>query len=318
MATARKSHCRLLGNWFKMKAGLASNGEELLPMSSPPRTRILRRLATLLMVLVLLVAGLFAAIYAWYCYTYPYGSSHCCLKGIGTALHIYAERHYGHFPTGGSCPEASLSLLCRSNCDIDGYTLCGKTKSAEVAQAILERGELLGPDTCDWHYVEGLTLNDDDQIAIVWDKIGLDHNGRRLPKGGHSVLRLNGIEEVIPASEWQDFLKEQEQLLATRTEAARKGLPVLTAKIRLPSGEIVDHYNGSFSLHYTQGSGEGSTSGGELEASTLRWHKLFDGDYTFTLSLNGRNSKPVKVDVSDGIATPSSILFEMQTDGAKR
>jgi hypothetical protein len=287
-------------------------------MSSPHRPRVLRRLVILLTVLVVSVAGLIGAAYIWHRYTFPYGSSHRCLKGLGMALRIYAERHNGQYPTGGGCPEASLSLLYRDDHEIDGYLLCGKTKSAEAAQAILERGELLGPDTCDWHYVEGLTLNDDYQIAIVWDKIGLDHNGRRLPSGGHSVLRLSGIEEVIPASEWQQFLEEQKQLLAVRTEAARKGLPVLTAKIRLPSGKIVDHFNGSFSLSYTQGNGGGSTSGGELDASTLRWHKMFDGDYTFTLTLNHLHSNPVDVHVSDGIATPSSILFEMQTAGEKR
>jgi hypothetical protein len=301
-----------------MKVGLDSNGKELFPMSFPCRSRVLRRSTILLTVVVVLAAGLIGAAYVWHRYTFPYGSSHRCLKGLGMALRIYAERHNGHFPTGGNCPEASLSLLYRDNREIDGYLLCGKTKSAEAAQAILERGEFLGPDTCDWHYVEGLTLNDDYRIAIVWDKIGLGHNGIRLPNGGHSVLRLDGIEEVIPASEWQQFLDEQKELLASRTEAARKGLPVLTAKIQLPSGKIVDHYNGSFSLRYTQGSGEGASSGEGLEASVLQWHKMFDGDYTFTLTLNNLHSKPVEVNVSDGIATPSSILFEMQTDEAKR
>ena len=285
-------------------------------MSSPRRTRIPKRLITVLTVLAVIIVGLGGAGYAWYRYTFPYGPSHCCLKALGLTLLCYAEHHDGHFPTGGDCPEASLSLLCRSDYGIDGYILCGKTKSAEVAQAILERGELLGPDTCDWHYVEGLTLNDDYRIAIVWDKVGLGHNGQRLPHGGHSVLRISGMEEVIPASEWQHFLEEQKQLLAARTEAARKGLPVLTAKVRLPSGEIVDHYDGSYSLHDAQksahGSGGGTSSGGTLHACVLQWHKLQDGVHTFRLSLNGWDSKPVEVIVSDGTATPPSILFEMQ------
>jgi hypothetical protein len=171
------------------------------------------------------LATLVGAVYGWYRYTFPYGTKHACMSCLGLSLANYAQQHDGHFPTGGDCPEASLSLLYREHYE-DAYILSGKTKSAEVAREILERGELLGPDTCDWHYVEGLTLSDDPRLAIVWDKIGLGHNGQRLPNGGHSVLRLNCCgEEVIPESEWSQFLEEQERLMAARTDAARKGLP---------------------------------------------------------------------------------------------
>jgi hypothetical protein len=286
------------------------------------RRQVLKWPIVSLAVLGVLVVGLFGACRFWFRYKYPYGCTHCCLKGLGLALLNYAEQHNGRFPAGGDCPEASLSLLYRGDYGIEGHTLCGKTKSAEVAQAILERGELLGPDTCDWHYVEGLTLNDDCRLAIVWDKVGLDHNGGRLPSGGHSVLRLDCSEEVIPASEWPHFLEKQNQLMSARTESARIGLPILTATIRLPSGDIVDHYDGSYSLSLLNKTYEGassinseSSSGGKLGASMLQWRKLPNGVYTFELSLNGWKSKPVEVNVSNGIATPSSILFEMERNG---
>ncbi len=286
-------------------------------MSSLGRRRVLKRLLVFVVVVGVVVGGLFGAGYIWFRYSYPYGFTHCCLKGLGLALLNYAEQHDGRFPTGGGCPEASLSLLYRGDYGIEGHALCGKTKSAEAAQAVLERGELLGPDTCDWHYVEGLTKNDDYRLAIVWDKVGLDHNGGRLPNGGHSVLRLDGSEEIVSASEWSHFLEEQERLMAARTETARKGLPILTAKVRLPSGEIVDHYDGSYSLDErykgVSGSGSSGSSGGKLNASVLRWHKLQDGSYTFGLSINGRDSKSVDVNVSNGVATPSWIVFEIQS-----
>ena len=268
------------------------------------------------------VAVLVGAAYAWYRYTFPYGYTHCCLKGLGLSLLNYAQQHDGHFPEGGGCPEASLCLLYRCNYGIDGYTLCGKTKSAEVAQEILERGELLGPDTCDWHYVEGLTISDDPQIAQLWDKVGLSHNGQRLSGGGHSIWRVGGQEEVIPGSEWPQFLEEQERLMAARTETARKGLPALTAKVRLPSGEIVDHYDSSYSLYesYTNasGSGSGSSSSAKLDASVLRWYRLQDCTETFTLSFNGWKSKPVVVQVSQGKVVPDAIIFEMQAEPKDR
>ncbi len=266
------------------------------------------------------LAGLFLAGYGWYRYTYPYGSKHACLKALGFSLLQYAGQHDGRFPAGAGCPEASLSLLYRGPYDVDAVILSGKTKSTAAAKAILERGELLGPDTCDWHYVEGLTLSDNPRLGIVWDKVGLGHNGERLREGGHSVWRLLGGDEVIAASEWPKFLEEQERLMAARTEAAKQGLPELVAKVRLPSGEIVDHYDASYSIFedYTRASGyggSGSSAGSSLDASVLRWNWLPDGyTWTYTLSFNGWNSKPVEVKTSHGKATPESIVFEMQAE----
>ena len=182
------------------------------------RRKVLRTLVIVLAV----IAALFGAGYGWYRYSYPYGWSHCCLKALGLAMHQYAQNYNGHYPAGAGCPKASLSLLYRERCGIDGYYLCGKTKSAEAAQEILDGGGLLGPDTCDWHYVEGLTTSDDNRLALVWDKVGLGHNGQRLPGGGHSIWRLDCSEEIIPGAEWPQFLEEQRRLMAARTEAARQ------------------------------------------------------------------------------------------------
>jgi hypothetical protein len=245
-------------------------------------------------------------------YTYPYGPSHCCLKGLGLALRQYAEENNGHFPAGRACPEASLSLLDHGGDSAE--ELCGKTKSAEVAKAILERGEPLGPDTCDWHYVEGLTLADDDRIAIIWDKVGLGHGAQRLPEGGHSIWRLGFSEEVIPEAKWPQFLEEQKRLLAARTEGARKGVPALAAKIRLPNGKIVDHYDAPYELEEVGGHSL-YDRGSSLGASKLRWWRLSgNGTTTLKLSFNGWKSKPVAVDIWGGKATPNSVIFEMQAE----
>lgn len=278
-------------------------------MLSPRLARLTKRSAIGLVCLAMLLTIGIGGVYAWRWYTFPYGFSHCCLKQLGTALRSYAEDHDGHFPSGGGSPEASLSLLFRGDYGMDGQILCGKTKSPEVAQAILERGELLGSDTCDWHYVEGLTLADDRRLAIVWDKVGLGHNGQKLPQGGHSVLRLLGAEEVIPESEWPAFLEMQEQLMAARTEAAKQAIPALTATIRLPSGEVVDHYDAAYTLD--DGRGPESSRGSRLDASALRWYRPLDGDYTFVLSFNEWESKPVDVRVLEGQATPDAFVFEM-------
>jgi hypothetical protein len=136
-------------------------------------------------------------------YQYPYGFSHCCDLQLGQALREYARNHDGAFPAGKATPEASLSLLYREKTDsgerlVDANLLRGKTVPEPVVKGILERGELLTPETCGWHYVEGLRLDDDHRLALFWDKAGLNHNGGRLTQGGHVVMFVNGPPNTSP------------------------------------------------------------------------------------------------------------------------
>jgi hypothetical protein len=294
------------------------------PVQAKPSRRWFRVLRWSLVALAILIVAsgtLFLGGWAYYRTQYPYGWSHCCLKGLWLDLYNYAQRHNGHFPTGAGCPEASLSLLYRENpVECGANILRGKTVPEEVVKDILERDGLLAPDSCGWHYVEGLTLADAPEIAIVWDKVGLDHNGRNL-KGGHSVCYLSGLEEVVPASDWAGFLETQAQLMAKRVEAAKQGRPMLTAKIRLPSGEVVDHFDGPYSFVENvvekTGSSSGFSGGGTLDASGLKWWHMREGETTLSLTLNGRQSKPARISVSGGVATPNSIVFEMQAEKGK-
>lgn len=145
---------------------------------------------------------------------FPYGRSHCCDKCLMFDLHRYAEEHGGAYPAGEATPEASLSLLYPDYCEAE--ILRGKTVPVEVVQAILDRGERLGPDTCGWHYVEGLRLDDDRRFALCWDKVGLGHFGGRLSDGGHTVLFVNLGYEYVNGSRWEKFLEEQKRLWEER------------------------------------------------------------------------------------------------------
>src|SRR5271154_2748474 len=109
---------------------------------------------------------------------FPYGWSHCCDLCLAGCLEDYARDHDGRFPAGERTPEASLSLLYPKYAAAE--LLRGKTVPVEVVQAILDRGERLGPASCGWHYVEGLTVSDNPKLALFWDKAGLGHNGQRL------------------------------------------------------------------------------------------------------------------------------------------
>ena len=176
---------------------------------------------TILGFIAVLVAG--AVIY--YKWRFPYGRSHCCLIAMQAALRIYADDHGGRFPAGESSPEASLSLLYQSkqpgleaNYIGDGYILRGMTVPEETVQQILVGGGLLGPDTCGWHYVEGLTRADDGRIALLWPKVALGHDGQRMRDGGREVLFVSQWIEWIPGDKWEAFLEEQKELLSQRSE----------------------------------------------------------------------------------------------------
>jgi hypothetical protein len=175
-----------------------------------------------LAVVVAVVAVLFGVLYAHYRWEYPYGVSHCCDRNLFHQLTDYAAEHGGVFPSGEETPEASLSLLYPKYAG--AKQLRGKTVPLEIVEEILQSGRHLGPETCGWHYVEGLTVKDDHRIAIFWDKIGLGHSGYRLPEGGHYVMFLSGFSEYIPESDWPAFLEEQETLLQQRI-LAKKPLP---------------------------------------------------------------------------------------------
>ncbi len=163
-----------------------------------------RRMALVAALGAVLVA---AAGFGGYHYYLPYGWSHCCDKALAFALREYAERHGGWFPQGEASPEASLSLLYRQNPGL-AYILRGKTVPEKVVRARLEAGALLDPETCGWHYVEGLRLDDDPRLALFWDKVGLGHNGERLSDGGHFVGLVDCSIEYVPGERWEKFLAE--------------------------------------------------------------------------------------------------------------
>ncbi len=147
---------------------------------------------------------------------YPYGVSHCCIDGMGLALRLYAQEHGGAYPAGESSPEASLSLLCRSNY-IDVGTIRGMTVPERTVRGVIEGGGLLGPQNCGWQYVEGLTQTNDPRIALLYCKEALGHNGQRTKDGGRQVLFVgDGGIQWVSGDRWSAFLSEQSELLRSK------------------------------------------------------------------------------------------------------
>jgi hypothetical protein len=139
--------------------------------------------AVVLGTITILISG-WSAYSKW---KYPCGWSHCCIILMVNAMEQYAEEHGGRYPAGESSPEASLSLLCRSNC-LDPGTIRGMTVPERTVRRILEGGGLLGPDSCGWQYLDGLTQADDPRLALLYCKQALGHNGQRTKDGGRQVV----------------------------------------------------------------------------------------------------------------------------------
>jgi len=132
---------------------------------------------------------------------------------------MYAKEHDEWLPHGETTPEASLGLLAKFDPPIV-FLLGGKHIPKEVAAQAFTNGTF-GPDTCGWHYVEGLRIDDDPDIAIAWDKVTrLGHNGERRQGLMHEVVFVGGFTRYIAEDMWPEFVKEQkgklERVIASR------------------------------------------------------------------------------------------------------
>ena len=299
--------------------------------------KLLTKPKVLMVAALVAVVGL-AALYAAYRAKYPYGMSHCCILQMSGALRTYADDHNGQFPAGQVTPEASLSLLYQSNY-ANAYLLRGKTVPEKTVETILKGGGLLGPESCGWHYVEGLTVADDDRIAILWDKVGLGHNGQRFKDGGHEVIFLAGDSQFVAGKDWNGFLKGQQDLLAARTALPNRGKFCLRGQFCFTGGnsQWQSSLDGPFTLYakvlkdYRKQEYVSSTqtpldstngytvfrSGGALLPSALTWYRgdvPTNGVVEYTLTFPGFRSWPVVVEFTNGAPDAWHVLFEMSRE----
>lgn len=264
----------------------------------------------------LLAVG-FIACYGYYRYTYPYGWSHCCSLALAGGLENYAEEHGGKYPAGQASPEASLSLLLKDEYGVDANILRGKTVPLETVERALKKDGVLGPESCGWHYVEGLTEADDPNLAIVWDKVGLGHNGERHKGGVHEVIQVGGSRTFVRGADWEEFLDKQQQLMAKRTPREREGSPLLTGSIQMPDGTVTNEYDGAYTLKEKVDEpnmrGDGVSTGSRF--SLVKYHLYQDSGtiaYTLTLPDLKLRSKEIDVLLTNGLPSTNHITFVME------
>ncbi|MCU0777762.1 MAG: hypothetical protein MUF86_08850 [Akkermansiaceae bacterium] len=266
------------------------------------------------LVMVVIVAGILVG---YRRAIYPYGHSHCCILGMMLALEEYAEENGGKYPAGRESPEADLSLLFKSQL-VDANALRGMTVPEKVVQQILDRGDLLGPESCGWQYVSGLTLADDPGLALLWCKEALNHNGRRSKDGGREVVFVGADRRWISGDRWPAFLKQQEDLMRHRSRREIDGEPLVSGLVELPDGSRIDHVDASYTMmEESKGpnsSGSGRSSGSGLSSSRLIWYRapLLNGQVTRTLSFSNLVSNPVTVTFENGLPDVTEVVFRMR------
>jgi len=273
----------------------------------------------LAIITISLVLVLMAGSYAYNRHQYPYGASHCCINAMSLALYNYAEDHGGRYPVGESSPEASLSLLCNPEYMPVEEIFRGMTIPLATVHNALKNGGRLGPDSCGWHYVEGLTKADDPRLALLYCKVALGHNGQRTSDGGRQVVLISGGIDWVSGAKWPKFLEQQKQLLLKRTEREKLGLPVVDAVIELPDGSQIEKGDGPYKIvceskgpdNYRS---RGQSSDGPLSRTELVWMRppIQNGSVTRTISFSILVSEPVTVAFVDGAPDQNKAVFKMK------
>ncbi|MGJ8695710.1 MAG: hypothetical protein ACSHYF_05285 [Verrucomicrobiaceae bacterium] len=156
--------------------------------------------------LLLGLAGVLAIGYGYYRYEYPYGSTHRCSKVLAMELRHFANTHDGRFPVSGNENALGLSELLVASPEYLELVV-GKAGDLGEAREFFEEHGYLLPEHSSWHYVEGLSSNEG--RALAWDKIPLDHNGRRTDDESREVIMTNGSVENVKGKDWDDFLARQ-------------------------------------------------------------------------------------------------------------
>ncbi|BDS08131.1 hypothetical protein NT6N_31710 [Oceaniferula spumae] len=151
--------------------------------------------------------------YGYFRYQHPYGSSHHCSKMFPLFFHEYAEDHDGNYPSAGG-EAASLALLVDYGMPVK--FLAGKSVSPSDTEKYYAQHGTLSDEVCGWHYVEGLKNTDPSELAIMWPKVPLGHNGERLKRPAYEVIFIDGSIRYIEVTKWQGFLADQERLRTSR------------------------------------------------------------------------------------------------------
>jgi hypothetical protein len=182
------------------------------------RSRAKKRLFVLLALVIVLLAFLF---YFEKIHPHTFNESffehaHCIAMADGF-LYSYAQEHQGHFPYHTNGYGDALLLMT----DAWLPSLTGPGYSAEPFERARKTGRHLPESECGRVYVQGLSKNNDADIAILFDKQptpGGDHChmlARMRAAPAREVLTVGSGRLNIKENEWPAYARHQIELLVT-------------------------------------------------------------------------------------------------------
>lgn len=141
---------------------------------------------------------------------YPQGHRPAALLSMYLDLRNYAADHDGNFPVSEKGGLDALQQLYPQYAA--AVELAGISGDVEATAAALKRGSALNPSLTSWVYAQGLRIDDEPDLALLWEsKGGLYPDGRRNEFGGHAVVLVGSDITNVPAMDWDNYLKQQEQ-----------------------------------------------------------------------------------------------------------
>ena len=170
------------------------------------RARVMR-----IKIVILALMACCLGIFCWYRWAFPFGMRTCALPCTISALRQFARQHGGWFPREGKTDTDALRLLSPDY--LDGAKLAGISGNVGEVERRLLDGRPLDAHVSSWVYWPGFRIDDDPQLAIIWEmKPSVNGIGRRTGIGGHAVGFAEGSFGQVSDSKWPLFLAKQKKL----------------------------------------------------------------------------------------------------------
>lgn len=145
-----------------------------------------------------------------------------CIKQAGLALKQYEYDNHGKLPSDTNGFGNALLLLVKAGYlgDTNGQysigPITGPGDDGSLFREVLKTGAPIPEQRCSRIYIQGLSGENNPQIAILWDKKsspGGDHFHRPWGPLLREVCLLDGSTQIVPEKSWAGFVSNQVELL---------------------------------------------------------------------------------------------------------